>query len=373
MRIGFFTYGMNERMTGIARYAVELTRALRALGGDLEITLLNPHPDSRHPWYREFDIYPLPKLRLLPAAATLGNAHLHRAALDLNLDILHDPCGIAPFLAFRSRYKRVTTVHDAIPFIYPETQPLLSRLLFHTLVRASGRTADAVLTVSQAAANDLAHHARIPETKLFAIPNGVTLPDTALHLDVAGVLERLGVRAPYFLCVGALHPRKNVGRLLAAFHTLRQEGSAAQLVIVGPPYWGGTKTLHQVVRAAQADDGVVFTGFVSDEVLDALYCGAHALVFVSLYEGFGLPALEAMARSTPVISSNTSSLPEVVGDAGLFVDPFSVEEIAAAMQRLLVDSNLHCALREQGLSQVRKFTWERAAQETLAVYKKVLA
>jgi hypothetical protein len=115
MRVGFFTYGMNERMTGIARYTVQLTYALKKLESSLEIILLNPYPSSKHPWYKDFETYPLPHLRLLPSAASLGNLLLHQAARNLKLDILHDPCGIAPFLFPTKAYKRVTTRNPYSP------------------------------------------------------------------------------------------------------------------------------------------------------------------------------------------------------------------------------------------------------------------
>ena len=371
MRVGFLTYGMNETMTGIGRYTVELTRALRRLEPSLEIVLLNPYPDSPHPWYREFEVYPLPELRLLPATASLGNWALHRAAVKLDLGLLHDPCGVAPFLTLPPRYRRIVTLHDAIPYIYPETQPRLTRLVFQTLVRAARYTADAVLTVSASAAEDLGRYTGIPAHKFFVTPLGVHPPTSPPPADLT--LSRLGIRAPYLLYVGALHPRKNLGRVLAAFDLLRARGSAAQLVIVGPQSWGARDVLNLVTDRARENANVLFTGFLPDAALQALYRGARALVFPSLYEGFGLPALEAMAHGTPVISSATSSLPEVVGDAGLLVDPYLAPAIADAMHRLLQDEVLARRLGECGRIRARQFTWERTAQGTLEVYRKVLA
>ena len=137
---------------------------------------MNPYPDSALAWYDDFDVYALPRLRLFPAAATLGNLDLHRAAKKLELDILHDPCGIAPFLARRPPYKRVVTVHDAIPFIYPKTQPVLTRAVYHTLVRAAEKTADAVITVSRRTAHDLQTHVGLSAAKLHVTPSGVSQP-----------------------------------------------------------------------------------------------------------------------------------------------------------------------------------------------------
>lgn len=372
MRIGVFTYGMDARPTGIARYAAELTRALRRTEPSLEIILLNPYPASQNPWYREFESYPLANLGRLPAVVSLGNLQLHRAAQKLGLDILHDPCGVAPFLVPGVGYKRVTTLHDAVPYIYPETQPLLTRLTFATLVRASRVTADAILTVSTSAADDLVHYAGIPRHKLFITPNGVPPPPPCPAATVSSVLEKLAIHPPYFLYVGALHPRKNLARVAQAFAALRAQQADARLVIVGPPSWGAQAVLQNLTEQSRADASVILTGFVTDEELAALYCGARALVFPSLYEGFGLPALEAMAHGTPVIGSNTSSLPEVVGDAGLLVDPHSAEAIAQAMQRLLEDDTLHSALSVRGRQRSARFSWDNTARKTLEVYQLLL-
>lgn len=373
MRVGFFSYGMNERMTGIARYTVQLTYALKRLEPSLEVILLNPNPSSAHPWYKEFETYPLPNLRLLPSAASLGNLLLHQAARKLKLDILHDPCGIAPFLFPTTSYKRVTTIHDAIPFIYPETQPLLTRAVFQTLVRSSRFTADAVFTVSTSAANDLRQHLKIPHDKLFVTPLGIELPEKISSPEETQTLrQRLNITSPYFLYVGALHPRKNIGRTLEAFLSLRKRVQNVQLVIVGPPSWGADAVLRQVTDSAKGDTGIVFTGFVSDDDLHTLYQGARSLVFPSLYEGFGLPALEAMAHGTPVITSNTSSLPEVVGEAGLLVDPLSTTAIEEAMQHLLDDETLCNTLARRGLERAKLFSWESTAQKTLTAYQQIL-
>jgi glycosyltransferase involved in cell wall biosynthesis len=373
MRVGFFTYGMNERMTGIARYTVQLTYALKKLESSLEIILLNPYPSSKHPWYKDFETYPLPHLRLLPSAASLGNLLLHQAARNLKLDILHDPCGIAPFLFPTKAYKRVTTIHDAIPFIYPQTQPLLTRGVFQTLVRSSRLTADAVFTVSTSAANDLRQHLNLSRDKLFVTPLGIELPEKVVSPEVEqALLHRLNISSPYFLYVGALHPRKNIGRTLEAFLSVRKRTQDIQLVIVGPPSWGADEVLRQVTASAKGDTGIVFTGFVSDEDLHTLYASAKGLVFPSLYEGFGLPALEAMAHGTPVITSNTSSLPEVVGEAALLVDPLSTTAIEEAMARLLNDEALCQTLSSRGLERAKLFSWESTAQKTLAAYRQIL-
>lgn len=371
MKIGMFTYGMNQHFTGIARYAVNLTRELARLDEGLEITLLNPYPDSPHPWYQEFAGYPLRNLRLVPLAATLGNWSLHRAALELNLDILHDPCGIAPFMlpAPRRKYKRVVTIHDAISLVTPEVQPLATRMIFNTLIPATRRTADAIITVSQAAADDLVKYANLPAEKITVTPNGV---DPAMQLsddEISKALDGLDIDGAYILYVGNLAPRKNLSRVIDAFDRVRSQGQDVKLVIVGAKNWRAS----EIISKAKHLDSVIFTGYVDEPTLHALYYGATLLAFPSLYEGFGLPALEAMIHGTPVLASTASSLPEIVGEAGILVDPESTDAIAAGMMHLLIDENERQRLVALGYERAKRFTWQETARGTLELYHALLS
>lgn len=373
VKIGFFTYGIyGDRMTGIARYTVELTRALKKLDAGLEIILLSPYPQSSHPWYREFPVYPLPHLKKMPIAATLGNLELDRAAIRMKLDVLHDPCGIAPFLSPRRGYKKVTTIHDALPAVYPKTQPLLTRLVFSTFIARAGKTCDAILTVSQTSAKDLTRYYGFPAEMIQVTPNGVVPPDRLPSELIDKVLKGYGASSPYFLYVGALHPRKNIRRVIEAFKLAKTCHNEINLVIVGPSSWGAHHELQTVLGSTGNSTGIIFTGFLSDEDLGALYQGAYGLVFPSLYEGFGLPVLEAMSYGTPVITSNISALPEVAGDAALLVDPMSVTDIARKMVMLLEDADLHADLQGKGYIRCKKFSWDETARRTYDVYKSLL-
>ncbi|GGJ75820.1 glycosyltransferase family 4 protein [Deinococcus aquiradiocola] len=375
MKVGFLTYGMEHSLTGIGRYTVELTRALRDLDAGLEITLLNPYRDSKLGWYEEFPTHPVPRLQKIYGAAALGSVDLHRAAQTLGLDIVHDPCGIAPFIGQRGAYRRVTTVHDAVPLVYPNTQPLATRMIFRTLVPAARWTTDAVLTVSEASASDLTRLLGLPSERVHVTPCGVRMPEAQTPDALAEVRRRMNVPERYLLYVGALHPRKNLKGVLEAYTLLRERLSAAGtdevgLVIVGPASWG-SRAREELGQAFDMT-GVQFTGFVTDEDLSALYFGTLGLVYPSYYEGFGLPALEGMAHGAPVITSNTSSLPEVVGDAALTVDPARSDEIADAMHRLVTDPALRASLSGRGRERARTFTWQRMAEQTLAVYRSIL-
>jgi glycosyltransferase involved in cell wall biosynthesis len=245
--------------------------------------------------------------------------------------------------------------------------------VFRTLIPAARWTVDAILTDSESARRDLIRHVGFAPPKVYVTCPGVDLPYPAdlnrWTTQVGVVAHRYGISSPYFLYVGALNPRKNIRRLVAAFAEVHAQYSETQLVVVGPKSPWADETEAQ---SSQLGDAVRLTGFVDDSSLHALYVGARAVVYPSLYEGFGLPALEAMAHGAPIITSNTSSLPEVVGDAGLLVDPTDVQAIAAAMRQVLTDSKLAQTLSFLGRQRAQQFTWEHTARATLQVYRHVV-
>jgi len=185
-------------------------------------------------------------------------------------------------------------------------------------------------------------------------------------------LARLGIERPYVLFVGTLQPRKNLARVLEAFGSVVARGLPHRLVLVGQRGWLADP-IFAAVQASEpaARERIHLTGYLADDDLPLVYTGADALIFPSLYEGFGLPALEAMACGTPVLTSDTSSLPEVVGEAALTVDPLDTAAIAAGLERLATDEPLRRELRGRGLARAARFTWRRAAERTLAVLEAV--
>ena len=376
MRVGVFTYGMDKQLTGIGRYTVELLQNLRRLSADVEILLLNPYPDSELPLYREFEQFAVPSLAKLPSALTVGAGVLERAARTLGLDILHDPCGIAPFPllgAMRGAWKRVVTVHDAVPFLFPRLQPLLTNLTFQTRVRWSRSSADAILTVSECAKRDLVRCMRVPESKVHVTELGTVRP-TEGQIDAwrkrAGELRSFGIDKQYFLFVGSVNPRKNVARALIAFAGLVGAGVDVLFVFSGPR----SRLPEDVAVQADALQGrVVWTGYMDEEQLHVLYANAACVIYPSLYEGFGLPVLEGMAHAVPVISSNTSSIPEVAEGAALLVDPENVPAIRQAMASVLAEPLLAKRLSVDGYERAARFEWPRTAEKTLRVYEDLLS
>jgi glycosyltransferase involved in cell wall biosynthesis len=306
----------------------------------------------------------------LPTLLTIGQAQISREVRKNSLEITHDPTGVAPIQLAAGG--KVTTIHDVIPFIYPETSTTLDWLIYRFWLPLAVRRLDAIITVSTQSKEDIVRFLPVDEDKITVVPlaaGGAYRP--LAGNEVAAALQKYEISKPYILYVGSLESRKNLPRLLEAYAQLRRWSEQWTMVIVGARKWKYAPIFETVQRLG-LEPYVDFTGYVEEEDLPALYNGADLFVFPSLYEGFGLPVLEAMACGTPVVTSNTSSLPEVAGDAALLVDPYDVEEIAAAMRSILEDEALAADLRERGLVRAKEFSWKRTARETIAVYEKVL-
>lgn len=363
-QIGLITYALNRNPGGIARYTREMQSALTSLG----LTPLLLRSGNSDDGYRSAN---LRGAGLLPSLLTLGQFEIGWYTRRNCLELIHDPTGTAPLLL--SPTKRVVTIHDAVPCAFPDTSTTLDRLIYHHWLPYVVRYVDRFLTVSNNSKQDLARYLGLPMEKITVIPLAAgkqfhPLPDA----EVRTVLARIGIQNPYILYVGSLEPRKNLSRLLEAYSLLLDWSSHWRLVIGGTRNIWNSEPVGRFVEEHNLKPFVHFTGYIPDDDLPALYTGADLFVFPSLYEGFGLPVLESMACGTPVITSNTSSLPEVAGDAAVLVDPYMVEDIAAAMRLVLSDVDLAQDLRNRGLERAKLFTWEKTASQTIAVYEALL-
>lgn len=373
MRIGFLTYGLDRSPTGIGRYAIELLRAMVALPGEHKLILLTTEQSDQHGLWRHFEHHALSNCRTLPQLLSWGNVAVGHAAARYKLDIVHDPNGIAPYAGPARGTKRLVTIHDAFPYVYPASHNWLDNWRYRWMLPWVARRADVVLTDSECSRRDLIHYLALPKPQVRTIYLGGDLrfrPVTDVNA-LSAMRARYKIEHPYLLYVGGVNARKNIARLLEAFAQVRARQPDVRLVIGGKRQWQ-TGEIDRTFQRLNLADAVQWTGYVRDEDLPALYSGAAAFVFPSLYEGFGLPPLEAMACGTPVITSNVSSLPEVVGDAALTVDPYDVGALAAAIERALTDEPLRAELRARGLARAAQFTWERAARDTMNVYRAVL-
>jgi len=296
--------------------------------------------------------------------------------LDLRREganLFHAPHYVLPPL---TPCRSVVTIHDCIHLRFPQYLP--SRIGYAyakaSLWTATHRAAK-VMTVSEASKRDILRYFHVPESRIDVIYNAIDdrfweQPSTE---DIGRVRERYQLNAPFVLYAGNIKPHKNLDRLIEAFHLLRQDPNLkdVQLLIIGDEI-SKYASLRRAVHRHKLHKYVRFFGFVPDQTLAALYRLAAVFVFPSLYEGFGLPPLEAMASGTPVITSNVSSLPEVVGDAALMIDPYDPGAIAAAMRRVLEDSTLRAHLRTRGLARAREFSWERSIRRVREIYGEVM-
>jgi glycosyltransferase involved in cell wall biosynthesis len=285
--------------------------------------------------------------------------------------LLHEPHYVLPPA---TRCRTVVTIHDCIHLMFPQYLPSRAAYAYAraTMWSAAKRSAR-ILTVSESSKRDILHFFNVPADKVVVVYNAIDerFSIAPSEEDVARVRERYQLEQRVVLYVGNIKPHKNLVRLIEAFDTLRQRGfDDLKLLIIGDEIskW---PALRRAVHRHKLHKQVRFLGYQPDETLAILYRLASVFVFPSLYEGFGLPPLEAMASGTPVVTSNVSALPEVTGDAGVLVDPYDVESIVDGLRRVLSDPALAAEMRRKGLERAREFSWERSVAQTLEVYRQV--
>jgi glycosyltransferase involved in cell wall biosynthesis len=355
---------------GLGRYAGSLLRALLVLAGDTEFAVFyNRSREARPP--APFDRLPCYTTPLgdKPWRLRAALTHFGPPGLDAwlpGVDLFHATDHLLP--RFR-RIKSVFTLHDLIPLILPELHLPLNRWFLRLMLPRFLQAAAAVIAVSESTRRDAERLLGVPAEKITVIPEGVEphfrpVPDAG---RLAEVRARYGLPERFILIVSTIEPRKNHTLLLEAYGRVREQHPEVGLVIAGKPGWL-YQAFFQRLEASGLRDRVILTGHVREGDLPALLTLAAVFAFPSLYEGMGLPPLEAMACGAPVAASNSSSLPEAVGDAGLLLPPDDPRAWAEALARLLSDEALRAELRARGRARAARFTWEAAAQATLAVY-----
>jgi glycosyltransferase involved in cell wall biosynthesis len=347
--------------TGTERYSVELLSALADLCPPEEIRVYLDAAD--HP----------PELRLPGTAIPIPGPHfwtLRNLATEMRRhppDILFVPSHVIPPV----HPKSVVTIHDLGYLIEPDSHQPIHRKQLEWTTRWNAKAATGLIAVSEATKCDLVNCLHVAPDRIQVIHHGVgeefaRAPDS----EIAAIREKYRIGSMAILAVGTLQPRKNLTRLIQAFEQLAPRYPAAQLVLSGAPGWRSDKILHRAT-VSPFRARIRHLGYVPESDLPALYSSAGVLAFPSLYEGFGLPALEAMACGTPIVAANRSSLPEVCGDAAVLVDPLDTVSIANAIELLLTNEAFRQELIARGFARASKFRWHECAAQTLAFLRSI--
>ncbi|MGA7671554.1 MAG: glycosyltransferase family 1 protein [Nitrolancea sp.] len=350
---------------GIGVYTSNIVESLLQVDRSNEYFFLYQHEDQ----LQHFPDYPNATEVVLHSKSKLGwdQITVPLFARRNGIDLLYNPKLSVPLI---TQSKTVLVMHGAEQFAVPHAFKWHDRIYFSIANRLYVRRADSIIAMTNMGAKDISRYMHADPRKISVIPESYNERCRVLERQqLLAVKEKYSLPDQFILFVGGLNPIKNFRNLLRAYRLVRNQ-SLHKLVVVGFKRWGVSDDL-QLITQLGLDNDVVFPGYLPDEDIPAMYGLADAFVFPSLYEGFGMPVLEAMACACPVITTKRGCSPEVAGDAAILVDPEDPNEIAMAVQRVLNDDALSMQLVERGLERVRQFSWEKCARETLAVLEAV--
>ena len=370
MRIAIDAHSVGTKLGGNESYAVNLIEALAQIDSVNDYTIFVTTNEARDRFSNRWSNFrvrsTLPHTPLIRIPLTLS-AELRKHPVD----VLHVQFTAPPFCPCPV----VVSIHDLSFEHLPQTFNRRSRTQLRLTVRRSARRAARILSLSEHTRRDIIETYGIQGERINAIPlaAGEQFKPVTDNRELQRVRHNYGIDGDYILTVGSIQPRKNLARLIKAYASLRGDGpkdKLPKLVLVGKPAWLYDETFRTLDETG-VKDGVVLTGYVPEMDLPALYSGAICFVYPSFFEGFGLPPLEAMKCGAPVIVGNRTSLPEVVGEAALAVDPFDVDAIAGAIKQVVNNTTLRKELSLKGQERARAFNWLETARKTLQVYKEV--
>jgi glycosyltransferase involved in cell wall biosynthesis len=378
MRIGLSTSVIQRGRSGVGQYVLALVRALLPVANRHELSLFVLEEDLPL-----FDfargavrLVPVHEQHRPPVKDILWHqVELPRLARQLGLDVLHVPSYRR--MVWRRPCALVATIHDLAPFRLPKKYDRARMLYGRVVARQLAHRQDEIVTVSRTTAEDIRRYFGLAPHRVTVIPNGLDherfSPEGRAEASAA-VAQRHGLHPPFFLYVARLeHPAKNHARLIEAFNRFKTSApSPWQLVLAGSD-WHGAETIHQLVRRSPYAQDIRVVGFVPNGELAMWYRAASVFVYPSLFEGFGLPPLEAMACGCPVLASTDGAVGEVCADAALTVDPLSTDALQHQLARLAADEDLRLLLRAAGLVRARQFDWRFTAAKTLDVYARAHA
>ncbi len=362
---------LNNIKCGWYQYTYNLVSNLLANDSDNDYIFLSTF--SRGKGFRGDSRIPRKIVRRFPAR--LSQMLLEQFSIPIELflgkiDLIHGPCD---FIPDSLQCKSIVTIHDLIPLKQSKFMTQQAASTLRKNLHISINRADIIITVSKFTKGEIVELFNIPEEKIRVVYNGIApiFQPIKDKIKIESIKAKYNVKGPYLLFVGNIEPRKNLETLIHACVRLWNSTIYKYpLLVVGHKDWF-YKNVWEVVRKLKAEDAVIFTGVVDNDDLPFLYSGADVFVFPSLAEGFGIPVIEAMACGTPVIAANCTSLPEIVADAGLLVDPLNSEDLAESIHSVLSKISLRQKLIEKGIERAKIFSWERTAMETLGLYQEI--
>jgi len=371
--------GIDARMFGTAQSAGIGTYTEELIGNLLQVDKVNRYTIFATPEVVQFFPFYSPNLDKksvsIPHYSLSEQLFLPGIIRSSNIDLIHYTNFNSPVLF--GGIKSVVTIHDLTLWFFPGRKHTswFKRAVYRYIIKRSCQNATKIIAVSEATKQDIVKYLDIPESKIKVIHEAVAnriSPVKEIN-KIDAIKAKYDITRPFFMYVGQWRKHKNLVKLIRAFATFRHRYDLDyQLVLVGRPDPLAPE-VQKTINQLNLQSHVVLTGYVADNDIGAFYSAAEAFVFPSLYEGFGLPPLEAMAAGTPVISSNASVMPEVLGDAAIYFDPENIEDIAAKMHNLATSYHLKNSLKEKGLKQVKKYSFSKMAKQTYELYQEVLA
>jgi len=372
MRIGLNAQILTDGRTGVTRFAKNVIQLLPEIGTAHEFVIFgNP---------LDIDIKHRINAKLIPTSESINSSAkriiweqtvLPRLIKKNNIDLMYYPDHTSP--VFKIKAKVIISVHDVSTFAVPDTVGIARRIYKKTVIRRSVKLCDAIITGSEATKKEMAKYLPDSVRKIRVIPYGLeeSFNPVKDKIVLSSIKEKYNLTTPFVLHVGTIEARKNIIRIVRVFAKGRRNHQwKHSLVLVGMPGYGFDKIEKSIVEEG-VKDSVIITGHVDNNDLPGIYSLADALIYPSLYEGFGFPPLEAMKCGCPVVSSYSTSLPEVIGDAGVFVDPYSEDKIFGALQRVITDKKLHEKLVYLGKERIRRFTWKKTVEGILQLITEI--
>lgn len=368
MKIGIVTDPIDESYGGIAHYTYNLVKNILTVDKENQYVLV-------HSKKINLDIYKNAKNIVIPSFLPPYIDFMRKLIIFPSLlrkerfDIIHSPVQFGIFL-FPTNAKNILTVHDLSSLIFPRMYSSYNFTVHKLIFPRILKNIDIIIVPSESTRNDMIKILGLQKEKIVVINSGVDKRFKPIKDAKEYIRKKYGISKPFILNVNTLDLRKNINTLLKAFYELKKKGLIYKLIIIGKSGDAYKQIISYIQRFNLSND-VTLMGLIDENDIPYFYSAADLFVFPSLYEGFGFPVLEAMACGCPVITSNSSSLPEIVGKAGLMVDPINTKKLAEGMIEMLINKNLRKSMIKRGLKRAKTFSWENTAKETLKIYKEI--